>query len=84
MRRAYMSSRLWCLLIRTELCRTQSVLVFDGVRVSSVAVPRGGKFCYGFLLLVTKFNSNSNDYTSERGLVITSKSPVITGNGNYQ
>jgi hypothetical protein len=30
--------------------------VFGGVRVYSVAVPRGGKFYYGVLLLVTKFS----------------------------
>jgi hypothetical protein len=77
-------SRLWCLLTRTEVCRTQSVLVFDGVRVYSVAVPRGGKFYYGFLLIVTECNSNLNYCTSERGLVITRKLLVITSNGNYQ
>jgi hypothetical protein len=83
MRRAY--SRLWCLLTRTELCRTQSihVLVFGGVRVYTVAVPHGDEFYYGFLLLVTKFNSNSNRYTSERDMIITSKLLVITGDDIY-
>jgi hypothetical protein len=61
------------------------VSVFDGVRTLCVAVPRGGgKFYYGFLLLVTKFNSETNYCTSERGLVITSRLLVITGDGGYQ
>jgi hypothetical protein len=77
-------SRLWRLLTREKLCRTQSVLLSDGVRVYSVAVPRDGKIHYGFLLLVF-FISNSNHCISERGARGDDRtSLVITGDSNHQ